>query len=46
MIANTDDKYFSEIRVEKVFLLTAKQRLRKYKVKLLDVRRTRRQTFI
>ena len=46
MIASTGGKYFSKIRVENILLLTARQGLRKYKVKLCDVRRTRRHTFM
>ena len=47
VIASTDSKYLSKIRVENVLLFTAKQGgLRKYKVKFFDVRRTRRHTFM
>ena len=46
MIASTNDKYCSKIHVENVLLLTAKQGLRKYKVKIRDVRRTRRHIFM
>ena len=46
VIASNDSKCLSKIRLENELLFTAKQGLRKYKVKYFDVRRARRHTFL
>ena len=46
VIASNDGKNFNTVRVENILLLSAKQGIRKYNVKIFDVRRTRRHTFM
>ena len=46
MIASNNGMYLSKIRMENILLFTAKQGLRKYKVKMIDVRRAGRHTFV